>query len=140
MAPAKVVMRSLLSKSTAFVWTAECQEEFTQLKEVLTDERFISYDPNLYTELLVDTSKVAGCGYILIQLTKEGVVHIIRCFSVAAKRSWEAMASIEAEATGIGRAFDHCSYYLKGSDKVKTIVTGHYPLVAVFEKCCFKLS
>ena len=41
MAPAKVVMRSLLRKSTEFVWTAECQEEFTQMKEVLTDERFI---------------------------------------------------------------------------------------------------
>ena len=131
----------MLRKSTAFVWTAECQEEFTQMKEVLTDERFIkSYDPDLYTELLVDTSKVAGCWYILIQLTKEGVVHIIRCCSVAAKRSWEAMASIEAEATGIGWAVDHCSYYLKGSDKVETIVTGHFPLVAVFNKCCFKLS
>ena len=67
MAPAKVVMRSLLRKSTAFVWTAECQEEFTQMKEVLTDERIIkSYDPDLYTELLVDTSKVAGCWYILM--------------------------------------------------------------------------
>ena len=87
MAPATVNMRSLLRKSTAFVWTAECQEDFIQMKKVLTDERFIkAYDPDLYIELLVDTSKVAGCGYILIQRTKEGVVHIIRCGSVAAKK------------------------------------------------------
>ena len=87
MAPATVNMRSLLRKSTAFVWTAECQEEFIQMKKVLTDERFIkAYNPDLYTELLVDTSKIAGCGCILIQRTEEGVVHIIRCGSLAAKK------------------------------------------------------
>ena len=51
------------------------------------------------------------------------------------KRSWGSMAPIEAEATGIGWAVEHCSYDLKGSDKVVTIVTNHYPLVAVFDKC-----
>ena len=50
------------------------------------------------------------------------------------------MAPIEAEATGIGWAVEHCSYDLKGSDKVVTIVTNHYPLVAVFDKCAFDLS
>ena len=141
MAPATVNMRSLLRKATAFVWTAECEAEFVQMKAVLTDERFIkAYDPNLYTELLVDTSKVAGCGYILIQRTQEGTVSIIRCGSVAATRSWASMAPIEAEATGIGWAVEHCSYYLKGSDKVVTVVTDHFPLVAVFNKCVFDLS
>ena len=78
---------------------------------MLTDERFIkAYDPDLYTELLVDTSKISGCGYILIQRTKEGVVHIIRCGSVAAKKGWASMAPIEAEATGVGWAVEHCSY------------------------------
>ena len=96
------------------------------MKAMLADERFIkAFDPNLYTELLVDTSKVAGAGYILIQRTQAGMVNIIRCGSVAAKRSWASMAPIEAEATGIGWA--HCSHYLKGSDKVVTIVTDHYP-------------
>ena len=33
MAPARVNMRSLLRKSTAFVWTAERQEEFIQIKK-----------------------------------------------------------------------------------------------------------
>ena len=58
------------------------------MKSVLLDERFIkSFDPSLDTELLVDTSKVAGCGYILIQCTLEGAVHIIWCGNMAAKRS-----------------------------------------------------
>ena len=79
MAPATVNMRSLLRKATAFVWTPECEIEFVQMKAVLADERFLkAFDPNLYTKLLVDTSKVAGADYILIQRTKAGMVHIIR--------------------------------------------------------------
>ena len=35
---------------------------------------------------------------------------------------------------------EHCSHYLKGSDKVITIVTDHFPLVAMFGKCVFDLS
>ena len=48
-------------------------------------------DPNLDTKLLVDTSKVEGCGYILIQRMQEGAVHIIRCGSMTAKRGWAGM-------------------------------------------------
>ena len=141
MAPATVNIRSVLRKATAFVWTAECDIEFVQMKAMLADERFIkAFDPNLYTELLVDTSKVAGAGYILIQRTQAVMVNIILCGSVAAKRSWASMAPIEAEATSIGWAVEHCSHYLKGSDKVVTIVTDHHPLVAVFDKCVFNLS
>ena len=73
------------------------------MKKVLTDERLIkAYNPDLYKEQLADTSKVAGCGYILIQRTQEGVEQIIRCGSVAAKISWALMAPIETESTGIG--------------------------------------
>ena len=50
------------------------------------------------------------------------------------------MATIQAEATGIGWAVEHCSYYLKGSDKVVTIITDHFPLVAVFKNCPYDLS
>ena len=68
MAPATVNMRSLLRKATAFVWTPECEIEFVQMKAVLADERFLkAFGPNLDTELLVETSKITGAGYILIQ-------------------------------------------------------------------------
>ena len=141
MAPATVSMRALLRKNTAFIWTPECQVEFKQMKSVLVDEQFIkAFDPNLHTELLVDTSKVPGCGYILIQRTQEGAVHIIRCGSMAAKRGWAGMSPIESEFRGIGWAVEHCAYYLKGSSKVMKIVTDHFPLVLIFEKSMFDLS
>ena len=67
MAPATVSMRALLRNNTAFMWTPECEAEFELMKSVLSDERFIKpFDPDLDTELLVDTSTVAGCGYIFI--------------------------------------------------------------------------
>ena len=96
------------------VWTPECEAELIQIKAVLTDERFLkAFDSTLYTVLLVDTSKVTGAGYIiiqhtqagmvniLIQHTQVGMVNIVWCGNVTAKRSWASMAPIEAEATDI---------------------------------------
>ena len=85
LSPATVSMRTLLRDNTSFMWSPECEEEFVQIKTVLADERYIKpFDPDLDSELLVDTSKVSGCGYILIQRNKEGGVNIIRCGSTAA--------------------------------------------------------
>ena len=109
MVPAMVSIRALLRKNTAFVWSPECEAEFEQMKSVLTDELYNKpLEPNLDTELLVDTSKVSGCGYILIQRTQEGAVHIVRCGSMAAKRGWAGMSPIESECIGIGWAVEHC--------------------------------
>ena len=118
MAPALVSMKALLRKNTAFLWSPECKAEFEQMKSVLSDKRYNKrFDPDLDTELLVDTSKVSGCGYILIQRTQEGAVHIIRCGSMAAKWGWAGMSQIESECTGIGWAVEHCTYYLGGQAK-----------------------
>ena len=95
MAPATVNTSALLRKNTAFVWSPECQEEFMLMKLVLTDQRYNKpFDPILDTELLVDTSRVSGCGYILIQRTPEGAVHIVRCGSMAAQRGWAGMGGL----------------------------------------------
>ena len=50
------------------------------------------------------------------------------------------MAPVEAEAAGIGWAEEHCSHYLKCSDKIISIITDYYLLVSVFDKCVFDLS
>ena len=108
---------------------------------MLADEHFIKpFNPDLDSELLVDTSKVAGCGYILIQRTQEGGVNIIRCGSMAAKQGWAVMSPIESKSTGIGWMVEHCSHYLKGSSKVIKIFSDHFPLVRIFSKCTSELS
>ena len=88
----------------------------------------------------MDTSKVARAGYILIQCSQDGTVHFVWCGSMAAHKSWASRAPIEAEAAGIGWAVEHCSHYLKGSDKIISVITDHYPLVSVFDKWVFDLS
>ena len=131
MALATVNLRSILREATALVWTPEWEAEFQQMKIVLCNAKYIKpFDPELDIELLVDTSKVAGAGYLLIQHPKNDAesVHIVRCGSVNAKKSWASMAPVEAEATGIEWAVDHCSHYLKGSDNTFTVITDHYPL------------
>ena len=141
LAPATFSLRYLLRKSTAFVWTSKYEAEFQQMKAILTGEGYIKpFDPKLYTELLVDTLKVAGAGYILIQRSQDGVVHNVTCRSISASRSWASMAPIEAEAAGIGCAVNHCGHYLTWSDKMITVVTDHFSLVAGFGKSVFDLS
>ena len=141
MAPATVSIRALLRKNSAFVWSPECQAEFVQIKSILSDDRYNRpFDPSLDTELLVDTSKVSGCGYILLQRRPDGGVNIVRCGSVAAQRGWAGMSPIESECTGIGWAVQHCGYYLKGSSKVIKVITDHYPLGRVFSKGMYELS
>ena len=93
------------------------------------------FDPELDTELLVGPSKVAGAGYILIQRSQEGSVHIVRCGSGAA-----SMAPIRTEAAVIGWAVEYCAHFLKRSDKTISVITDRYPLVAVIGKCVLDLS
>ena len=88
------------------------------MKSVLSDKQYNKlFDPDLDTKLLVNTSKVSGFGYILIQRTQKGAVHIIRCGSMAAERGWPGMSPIKSECTGIGWAVEHCAYYLRGQAK-----------------------
>ena len=67
-------------------------------------------------------------------------VNIVRFGSVSAKKSWASMAPVEADATGIGWAVEHCSNYIRSSDKKISVITDHYSLVLVFDKCVFSLS
>ena len=79
MAPATVNLRLILKKSMAFVWTPACEAEFQQMKMILCNEKYIKpFDLELYIELLMYTSKVAGAEYILIQCSQDRTVHIVQ--------------------------------------------------------------
>jgi hypothetical protein len=143
LSPATVNMRNMLKQTSSFVWSPECEEEFLNVKEALSNNKHIkAFDPELESDLFVDTSRISGAGYILIQHTgkEEEPVNIIRCGSVSAKPSWANMAPVEAEGTGLAWAVGHCEHYLKGSDKTIGVVTDHHPLVGIFKKSIFDLS
>ena len=63
MAQANINLRSILRKSWAFFWKPECEAEFHHMKIDVCHEKYIKpFDPELNTELLMDTSKVARAG------------------------------------------------------------------------------
>ena len=112
----------------AFTWNEECKREFTDLKEILSSPLFLRpFDPNLKTSFAVDTSNIEGTGFLLTQEDKEGKTRVVRCGSVAAKKSWKSFSPIESEAVRICCAARSLDYYLRGAPVVCCIV-GHRPL------------
>ena len=95
-------MRKLLSAKVSFQWSQECEEEFTALKKILTSPLFLrTFDSTLETTFSVDTLNLEGTGFLLSQEDKEGKTRVVRCGSVAAKKSCKSLSPIEAEAVGI---------------------------------------
>ena len=121
-------MRKLLSAKVSFQWSQECEEEFTALKKILTSPLFLRpFDSSLETTFSVDTSNLEGTGFLLSQEDKEGKTRVVRCGSVAAKKSWKSLSPIEAEAVGICWSARSLDYYLRGAPKVRCIID-HRPL------------
>ena len=71
--------------------------------------------------MLVDSSKVGGIGYILLQVSEEILPNgmprllMIRCNSIAPKKEWRGYSPIEMELLGLFWSFMDCSYYILGS-------------------------
>ena len=121
-------MRKLLSAKVAFQWNEECEQEFIGLKEILTSPLFLRpFDPNLETTFTVDTSNLKGMGFLLSQEDEEGKTSVVRCGSIAAKKSWKTLSPIESEAMGICWVARSLDYYLRGAPKVRCIID-HCPL------------
>ena len=52
-------IRSLLKKGNAFIWGDRQQQEFEEVKKMLTSKLLVRpFDPKLPTELLTDASKL----------------------------------------------------------------------------------
>ena len=115
-------------------------EEFQILKAILCSKIVLSsFNPEWETKLLVDSLIKFGIGYVLIQVDKEGNIHVIRCRSRGVTKSWSFLLALECETAGICWAVHHCRSYLKGCPAF-TMVTYHLPLVKLFTGSLEKLS
>ena len=96
-------MRDLLKKDTVFQWTPEIQQEFDEIKRVLTSDMLVKpFDPTLETCLLTDASKTKGLGYVLLQREENGQngkdkSRVIQCGSFALTSTQRNYAVIELE-------------------------------------------
>ena len=104
------------------------EREFIQLKEILCSPLFLCpFDSNLETSFSVDISNIKGMGFILTQEDKEKKTWVVRCGSVAAKKSWRSLSPLESEAVGICWAAKSLDFYLCVAPVFRCIV-GHRPL------------
>ena len=133
-------MRQLLKKDREFVWTETMSQEFKDMCQVLCSKITLSsFNQSYETKLLVDSSIKYGVAYVLLQVSPEGKVTVIRCGSCSVPRSWHSLSAIEVECAGILWATNHCRFYLRGAPMF-TIVTDHLPLVKVLTGSMENLS
>ena len=133
-------MRQLLKKDREFVWTETMSQEFKDMRRVLCSKITLSsFNQSYETRLLVDSSIKYGVAYVLLQVSPEGKVSVIRCGSCSVPRSWHSLSAIEVECAGISWATNHCRFYLRGAPMF-TIVTDHLPLVKVLTGSMENLS
>ena len=80
-----VLMRQLLRKDVAFLWTDEINAQSEKCKSTLCGPLIVvfPFDPSLKTELLTDTSKVYGLGWALTQHAVGDKMRMVCCSSYA---------------------------------------------------------
>ena len=87
-------MRQLLKKDQEFVWTETFSEEFKAMRKVLCSKITLSsFNKDYETKLLVDSSIKLGVAYILLQISPEGKITVVRCGSCSVPKSWHSLSS-----------------------------------------------
>ena len=126
-------MRGLTNKGVAWQWLQEHEDEFNNIKRVLTSPLVVQpFDPNLDTVLLTDAARLHGLGYILLQ-QEPGKQRLIICGSRSLTGAQKRYATVELEALAIIWAIGKCDYYLRGLPSFR-VITDHKPLLGVFDK------
>ena len=101
------------------------------MREVLCSKITLSsFNKDYVTKLLVDSLIKGGVAYVLLQISPEGVISIIRCGSCSVPRAWHSLSVVEVECARIGWVVNHARYYLWGCPGF-VIMTDHLPLVKV---------
>ena len=99
-----------------------------------------SFNKDFETKLLVDSSIKFGVAYVLLQISPEGKITVVRCGSCSVPRSWHSLSAVECRmCAGIAWAANHARFYLRGAP-IFTIVTDHLPLVKVMTGSLENLS
>ena len=134
-------MRQLLKKNSAWTWLDQHQQEFHNLRHLLTSSLIVHpFDANKHTYLLTDASRLHGLGYALMQPGNNGNLHLITCGSCSITDTQKRYATIELECLAIQWATHKCDYYLRGGSSAFTVLTDHKPLVGIFKKGLHELD
>ena len=78
------------------------------------------------------TQTINGCGWCLMQKTKDGQWRLVQCGSISLKDVERRYSVIDTDLLAMTYGILKCSYYLKGCKF--TVVSDHRPLVALSKK------
>ena len=127
------VLQALLKKDTAFLWLAEHQAAFEELKTNLVAGLALNhFDTTWETRLITDASRLHGLGFILMQ-TRDDRTKVIQCGSRSLSNAERNYSTTELELTAIVWSIQKCNFFLKGIETFE-VVTDHRPLVGIFSK------
>ena len=123
-------LRHLLKKNHEWLWTADHEKSFAQVKEALSKPPILAYyDPKLPVILETDAAKLKGLGYALLQ--KHGQRwKLIDCGSRFLTDTESRYATIELEMLAIVWAVKKCRMFLAGRQHFD-VVTDHKPLLPI---------
>ena len=132
-------LRGLTGKGAAFIWLPEHEQEFQEVKKLLTSSMVVThFNPNLPVVVLTDASRLHGLGFAMGHIV-DGHLKIVSCGSRALTPTQQRYATIELECLAVVFAVTKCSFYLRGADSFK-VITDHKPLEGIFRKDLFELT
>ncbi|MEW8548046.1 MAG: RNase H-like domain-containing protein, partial [Candidatus Thiodiazotropha sp.] len=118
-------LHKLTEKQNGFVWTAECDQAFNQLKRVLTSAPVLAY-PQSHAEYILDCDCSGyGLGSVLSQ-KQDGVERVISYFSKSLTKAERNYCVTRRELLAVVSAVKHYHHYLFGAKF--TIRTDHSAL------------
>jgi len=128
-------LHALTKKNVTFQWSAECEEAFVQLKELLTSAPVLVYPkfgPDHSFILETDASTV-GLGAVLSQEQDDGTIHPVAYASRSVDKHERNYGISELETLGLVWAVRYFRPYLLGHPCV--VYTDHTACLSIFEHC-----
>ena len=118
-------LTSLTSKKVKFIWTAQCQIAFNQIKAVLQSAPvLISPDYEKPFTLIVDASEL-GAGGVVTQSDSQNIEHPVGYFSKKFLKHQKNYSTVEKETLALLLALTHFDVYLGSTPFTIKVYTDH---------------
>lgn len=119
-------LHNLLRKDVKFIWSAECQESFDKIKQLLCSKPILKiFDPKLPIFIYTDAS-IKGVGAVLKQEDKNGDLLPVAYFSKKLTETQKKKKAIYLECLAIKEAVKYWQHWLMGKEIV--VYSDHKPL------------
>lgn len=124
-----VPLTNLLKKDKRFQWTAECQESFRKIKELLSKEPVL-LAPNFNKPFTLHTdASDEGVGAALSQADENGNFRPISYFSKKLNKHQKGYSVIEKELLAVILALENYAIYVTSGTDPINVYTNHNPIV-----------